>query len=90
MVCEGYKSSKVSVVSGVPEGSILGPLLFIMYINDLTHMTDLDIHLYADDAKLMNIIKNQQDCIKLQTALDDIIRWSTKWGLKFNAKKCNI
>ena len=80
----------MNVISGVPQGSILGPLLFIMYINDLVDITKLDLYLYADDAKVMNIIKNYQDCLLLQTEVDKIASWSTKWGLKFNEKKCNI
>ena len=88
VVCEGVKSSVKPVISGVPQGSILGPLLFILFINDLPDVTDCDLYLYADDAKVMKPIYNLTDCDKLQQSLDSIVAWSKKWGLTFNPTKC--
>ena len=78
------------VLSGVPQGSILGPLLFILFINDLPDVTDCDMYLYADDAKIMVPIYNEQDCAKLQQALHAVVSWSKTWGLTFNPSKCRV
>ena len=71
VILEGVKSNKKPVLSGVPQGSILGPLLFIMYINDLTSTTQHDLYLYADDAKLMSVINDISDCHNLQHSLNN-------------------
>ena len=88
VVCEGKTSGSKPVLSGVPQGSILGPLLFILYINDLIDVCDVEIALYADDAKIMQPIFREEDCLKLQDTLNSIVSWSDQWGLKFNASKC--
>ena len=68
VVREGTKSKTLPVLSGVPQGSILGPLLFTMYINDLPETTDLDIYLYADDAKVTTPIHSKHGCEQSQNA----------------------
>ena len=88
VICEGAKSQTKPVISGVSQGSILGPLLISMYINDLPDVTDVDTYLYADDTKIMYPIRTLNDCEVLQNSLDNIVNWSTKWGLKFNPDKC--
>jgi hypothetical protein len=88
---EGSASSYSMVTSGVPQGSILGPLLFNYYINDLLCTINdpgASIYLYADDAKVGYGIGNIQSCLKLQNVLNDIISWSSLWGMLFNVDKC--
>ena len=78
-----------NVVSGIPQGSILGPLLFIIYINDLVDnwKHGSKIYLYADDAKIFKHISSEIDVKILQDDLNEVKGWSDKWLLKLNAKK---
>jgi hypothetical protein len=91
-VVEGSTSEESSVISGVPQGSILGPLLFLLYINDMTEILDekVKIALYADDAKLLCSIMNMGDCEAMQRTLDNLHRWSENWLLRFNVDKCCV
>jgi hypothetical protein len=92
VVIEGCCSREVDVLSGVPQGSILGPILFLLYINDMPRVVSLPgkIALYADDAKLYMKIQTINDCIKLQEQLNKLSEWSKKWKLDFNASKCKV
>ena len=87
---EGYDLSLLPVVSGVPQGSVLGPLLFITYINNVTSVvsTDSELNLFADDIALYRIIKSTADYAQLQTDIDSISSFISGKHLKFNAKKC--
>ena len=78
------------VVSGVPQGSVLGPLLFVIYINDLsTSCPDLNsLFLFADDAKCFACIRSLNDCIIFQNSLDSISNWSNLWQLNLAVEKC--
>ncbi len=92
VVVDGARSSPVSVDSGVPQGTVLGPLLFLLHINDIQLHVSLGtkIRLFADDCLLYRPIKSVEDQVALQrdlTALDD---WSRRWGMRFNATKCNL
>ena len=88
----GIFSSWQSVLSGIPQGSILGPLLFIIFINDLAEMCDKEskLYLYADDAKIFSHICNIKDKENLQSDLDKVNEWSNKWLLKLNIQKCKV
>jgi hypothetical protein len=92
VVINGCKSRKSNVTSGVPQGSILGPLLFTYYINDLFSCitSDSSVFLYADDSKIGHCINTLNDCLKLQQNLDNLVKWSKDWGLKFNSSKCVV
>ena len=82
-------SSYLPVLSGVPQGSILGPLLFLIYINDLPEQIDYSsCLLFADDTKLLGTIRTESDCIELQKDLDALDNWCKLWRLKLNASKC--
>jgi hypothetical protein len=85
-------SEKIKVKSGVPQGSILGPLLFLIFINDMPDcLTDnTQIALYADDAKVFKTVDSIYDCLDLQEQLDHLIQWSHIWRLNFNVTKCKI
>ena len=92
LVVDGVASNWSHVTSGVPQGSILGPLLFVLFINDLpdTIPTDIHVALYADDTKAYNSVKSEDDAQHLQQALSSLDNWSTRNNLKFNESKCKV
>ena len=89
---KGRFSSWEDVLSGVPQGSVLGPLLFLIFINDLdTAATQADlIKKFADDTKLGKRVEDEQDRKKLQEALDSVMEWANIWGMAFNVEKCKV
>ena len=84
----GYDSSEKPVLSGIPQGSVLGPMLFVIYINDLPNSVMSDVFLFADDTKISRIIYSQQDSNLLQNDLLKLSEWSQKWLINFHAGKC--
>jgi len=88
----GVYSSWASVLSGVPRGSILGPLLFIIYVNDLPDSLNVDsyIYLYADDAKLFRHLSTSQDSLSLQDDINKLTHWTDDWLIKLNIHKCKV
>ena len=87
----GVPSAWLPVTFDVPQGSILGPLLFLLYINDLPiSVRHSKIALFADDAKCVINVKSVASCIELQGDIDSIFSWSQKWPLIFNISKCFI
>ena len=92
-VSVGHSTSGVlPVISGVPQGSILGPLLLHIYINNLSDKLSLSkILLLADDAKCFMSISSRADCLlSLQSDLSSLADWSSTWKLTFNEKNCSI
>ena len=89
---EGVSSDWLPVTSGVPQGSILGPILFILYTNDIgDHLSQgTTIALYADDTKVFRPIHSIQDCRMLQSDLCRLQTWSCTWKLAFNTAKCQV
>ena len=90
VVINGEASDWLQVSSGVPQGSVLGPLLFLIYINDLDCGTTSKISKFADDTKLGGKAFSIGDCEIIQRDLDNLSTWSEKWLLKFNKDKCKV
>ena len=84
----GKESIRLPVNSGIPQGSVLGPLLFLIYINNLPDQIDSSVYMYADDTKLCREIKEPRDHDILQNDLNKLSDWSDLWLLKFHPKKC--
>ena len=89
VVLDGMASSNVPVTSGVPQGSVLGPILFLIFINDISDGITSNIRLFADDTIIYPNIKNTEDAEKLQTDLHTLERWSREWQMEFHPSKCN-
>lgn len=83
-----HKSSLFIPTSGVPQGSVLGPLLINIFINDLCQLLKCPFLLFADDLKIFIKIKSRADLIKLQNDIDRLFRWSTENKLKLYIDKC--
>ena len=80
---ENTISDNVDVASGVPQGSVLDPVLFLIYINDITNNITSNIRLFADDCTIYMPIRTNEDINKL-------IKWERKWKMAFNVDKCNV
>jgi len=87
---KGIFSNWVPVGSGIPQSSLLGPTLFIIYINDLVEHVNYgsDLYLYADDAKLFSFIKTMEHSAMLQKDLDSLTQWMETWLLRLNIGQC--
>jgi hypothetical protein len=92
VVLNGKYSTWAEVLSGVPQGSVLGPILFLIFINDLDcSATSVDIlRKFADDTKLGQRAETQEERGRMQHALNNLCEWSQKWGMEFNIKKCKV
>ena len=88
VVVNGSHSTWLSVESGVPQGSVLGPLLFLIYINDIVKDISSNLRLFADDCLLYRVITSEEDSALLQNDLNTIFTWSLLWQMKFNKTKC--
>ena len=92
VVVAGAVSNKLPMKSGVPQGSILGPLLFVIFINDMFSCitNGTNIALYADDTKIWRQITCYEDHFKLQSDIDKLFAWSIKNKMKFHPSKCKV
>ena len=92
VILDNCSSDSTDVLSGVPQGSILGPLLFLLFINDIYIgiNEDTNIGLYADDTKMWRTIYSEHDCVLLQKDIDTLHDWSLKNKMHFHPEKCKI
>jgi exonuclease III len=88
VVVNGTHSSPIAVTSGVPQGSVLGPVLFLLYINDIADSINSPMRLFADDSILYREINSPEDHILLQQDIDRVYQWASDWRMSFNVKKC--
>jgi hypothetical protein len=89
VVVDGQKSDPAPVTSGVPQGSVLGPILFLVYINDMPECITSNCRLFADDTIVYREVNCDADALLLQQDLDALQHWEKKWGMSFNPTKCN-
>ena len=87
---EGQSSDWTEVTSGIPQGTLCGPILFLLFINDLPDKILNTIQIFADDTKVYNAIKNLDCRNKLQNDIDALLEWTKLWQLGFNTSKCKI
>ena len=90
VVVEGEESDSVPVTSGVPQGSVLGPILFLVHINDLPDDIVSQVRLFADDTAIYLTIENKSDSDKLQRDLGRLQAWEARWDMEFNPSKCQF
>ena len=90
VVVESVSSKSTTVDSGVPQGTVLGPLLFLCYINDLPETVSSQVRLFADDCLIYREIKEYKDHYTLQQDLKHLEDWAERWGMRFNATKCYV
>jgi len=86
----GSSSKWIRVTSGVPQGSVLGPLLFLIYINDIDDSVCNSLLKFADDTKVFSIVSDINDVNKLQYDLKNLCKWSEDWLMLFNVDKCKV
>lgn len=90
VVLEGEESDLVPVTSGVPQGSVLGPILFLIYINDLPDQIVSQVRLFADDTAVYLTMEGGDSHRVLQNDLDSLSVWESRWDMEFNPSKCQV
>ena len=90
VVLDGESSEEVKVTSGVSQGSVLGPLLFLLYLNDLPEIIQSQVMLSADDTAVYLTVTNMQDSQVLQSNLESLQHWERTWDMEFNPGKCQV
>ena len=90
VMVNGMESEPTSILSGIPQGTVLGPLLFVVYINGILDNVESHGLLFADDTKIYRVITKKEDAKSLQDDLHELEKWSDKWLLKFHPDKCHV
>ena len=90
VVVNGTHSATTPVTSVVPQGSVLVPILFLLFINDITQVTNSQLRLFADDAVLYKAINSLHDHQVLQEDLLNLTKWASDWQMDFNVTKCHL
>ena len=78
------------MTSGVPQGTILGPILFLICVNDIPNIVKSSVKLFADDTKIYDELSHDSDTSVLQSDLDSLEEWTRNWQVKFNNEKCEV
>ena len=89
VVINGSKSNWQVVSGGIPQGSVLGPVLFLIFINDLPEVISVCIKLFADDAKLYTTVDSIEKTQCLQESLGSAVEWADTWNMFYNDAKCH-
>ena len=90
-VCvNGIYSDSANATSGIPQGSVLGPVLFVLFINDLPSNIKSNVFMFADDTKVFRTIECQNNHCILQGDLQELTEWTRKWLLTFHPDKCRV
>ena len=90
VVLDRNSSEDVFIKSGVPQGNVLGPPMFLLYINDISDNINSKIRLFSDHSFLYGFIDNPNDTLALKHDLDILVAWVNRWQMIFNAPKCYI
>ena len=90
VVLNGKVSDWVPVVSGTPEGGLISPLLFSLYVNDLPSAVTANCLMFADDVKIFRKVKTHSDVLALQKDIDSVSQWAADWRLNLNPTKCKL
>jgi hypothetical protein len=91
VVLDGESSDIAPVTFGVPQGTVLSPVLFLVYINSLPeYLKSSQLRLFADDSIIYKTIKSQKDCDSLQEDVDAAARWESDWLMAFHPNKCTV
>ena len=90
VVVNGTSSQPAPVTSGIPQGSVVGPMLFVMYINDLPDVCTSNVKLFADDTKLFTRSDGEAATTAMQEDLNRLQQWSNDWLLRFHPQKCSV
>ena len=84
------KSDPAIALSGISQGSVLGSILFVIYINDLPEVVKCGTYLFLDDTKIFRQITTKEGAFQLQSDINSLEQWSQKWLLTFHPKKCHV
>ena len=90
VVVDGARSERGEVSSGVPQGSVIAPALFLVFINDLPDSISSDVRLFADDTVVYRKVASAEDAAILQRDLDSLAKWEEEWQMQFHASKCQV
>ena len=90
VVLNGEHSKLQEVLSGVPQGSVLGPTLFLIFVNDIDTIISSHIQKFADDCKVYLSVLSEVEIATLQQDISNLYQWSKDWQMVFNVKKCKV
>ena len=90
VVLDGDTSTELAVSSGVPQGSVLGPILFLLYINDLPDNIQSNVRLFSDDTAVYLAVQGQEDTDIIQNDINILQKWEKAWDMAFNPSKCQV
>jgi hypothetical protein len=90
VILDGAKSNSAPVSSGVPQGTLLGPMLFLLYISDLLSNVNATGRRFADDCLVYRTINTTDDAVSLQNNLDTLQQWEKDWLMPLNPDKCEV